>query len=163
MNSSPSWDESWNSRFSSGLMSTMKGSMWRPAFCFASGWYSMCLRASVAPLEKLMLLSCSRSDARHTTGPSASLSSMNVPSRTPSARAILMSGPNEGRFWSVSMEIICASERPLRSAISATERFLDSLIPLIFNPTIGIERLIVYLCLMNLGTKLQRKSEILPI
>ena len=96
----------------------------------------MCLRVSVAPFEKLMLLSRSRSSARQTTGPSASLSSMNVPRRTPSARAILMSGPSEGRFSSFSIETICSTDRPLRSAISSNEMFLVSLIPLILEPTI---------------------------
>ena len=82
-----------------------------------------------------MLLLLSRSSARQTTGPKASLSSMNVPSRTPRARAILISGPSDGRFWSVSIDVIWSNERPLLSATSSNERPLDSLIPLIFDPT----------------------------
>jgi hypothetical protein len=46
-----------------------------------------------------------------------------------------MSGPSDGRFCPSSIEIICSLERPLLSEISSIERFFDSLIALIFDPT----------------------------
>ena len=134
MNSSPSCEERTKSLSSVGATSMMNGSMWRSAFDLEREWYSMCLREWMALLEKLMLSFAS--DLRHTTGPFSSWSSRNVPRRTPSTRAILMSGANEGRSILFSMRSICSMASPERCANSSMLMDWLSRSDLIFSPTI---------------------------
>ena len=110
-------------------------------------------RASVESFEKLMLLFCSCSWWRLTTGPSSSLSSRNVPRRTPRARATLISGPSDGRNSSVSIDVTCSRASPLRSAISSRLRPLASRKVRIFAPTSLLLAVIVCVVSFDFGRK----------
>ena len=71
--------------------------MWRAALRDASEKKSIWELAVESWLENVA--ACCLSALRLTTGPKFSLSSRNVPRRTPSARAIFISEDNEGMIW----------------------------------------------------------------
>ena len=75
------------------------------------------------PLRRVTPAASSR---RVTTGPTLVSSSSSVPSRTPSARVILMSGASEGASSPPSSRSIIAASQSQRSASSSTDSPSDS-------------------------------------
>ena len=75
------------------------------------------------------------SECRVTTGPIASLSSKNVPGRTPNARAILMIDAREGIRLSSKIRFTYSTVKPVPAAKSSADIFLSAHKFLIFSVT----------------------------